>query len=412
MMSTSTGTRASACDVFPRASVRYLICCTRRTAFARQLRVRFPRARDGHDGDTLRDIGVVRGAQHAQYARSSACVSIGTRRDVSAGAFPALASLGIADRARRVPLRNRFAAHLTSPSTSIDRHVVLPPDIAKLLPKGRLLSEVRFRTAIRLDAAALPEPRRYRSSVSRPLRCRSGPVPLALAREFRATPRRHARALREARGGADPRLSLSFSFSQAEWRGLGVQQSRGWVHYAIHRPEPHIMLYRCVSRPVPRALFSNRRGRGSRPILPPHPAAMRRSTRVARVRDDAVASGARIPRRRRTPRRRRRREGRRRGLGAVARKRPKRNTIGARLTNANATLTSSSPGYTQAHAQLRSARVVGCGQQGERAVSAGRGAWRRALWGTRAFERRRSATIGRDAPERRRRAKLDFEEGG
>jgi cyclin-dependent kinase regulatory subunit CKS1 len=52
-----------------------------------------------------------------------------------------------------------------------DRHVVLPPDIAKLLPKGRLLSE-------------------------------------------------------------------------AEWRGLGVQQSRGWVHYAIHRPEPHIMLYR------------------------------------------------------------------------------------------------------------------------------------------------------------------------
>ena len=311
-----------------------------------------------------------------------------------------------------VPLRNRSAAHLASPSTAIDRHVVLPPDIAKLLPKGRLLSEVRFRTAIRLDAAALPEPRRYRSSVSRPLRCRSGPVPLALAREFRATPRRHARALREARGGADPRLSLSFSFSQAEWRGLGVQQSRGWVHYAIHRPEPHIMLYRCVSRPVPRALFSNRRGRGSRPILPPHPAAMRRSTRVARVRDDAVASGARIPRRRRTPRRRRRREGRRRGLGAVARKRPKRNTIGARLTNANATLTSSSPGYTQAHAQLRSARVVGCGQQGERAVSAGRGAWRRALWGTRAFERRRSATIGRDAPERRRRAKLDFEEGG
>ena len=27
-----------------------------------------------------------------------------------------------------------------------DRHVVLPPDIAKLLPKGRLLSEVRFRS--------------------------------------------------------------------------------------------------------------------------------------------------------------------------------------------------------------------------------------------------------------------------
>jgi len=60
--------------------------------------------------------------------------------------------------------------------------------------------------------------------------------------------------------------------TEAEWRGLGVQQSRGWVHYgkqrqttptldtinkprdelttqpklktAIHRPEPHIMLFR------------------------------------------------------------------------------------------------------------------------------------------------------------------------
>lgn len=51
------------------------------------------------------------------------------------------------------------------------RHVVLPPDIAKMLPKNRLLSET-------------------------------------------------------------------------EWRGLGVQQSRGWIHYAIHRPEPHIMLFK------------------------------------------------------------------------------------------------------------------------------------------------------------------------
>jgi len=51
------------------------------------------------------------------------------------------------------------------------RHVVLPPDIAKALPKQRLLQEV-------------------------------------------------------------------------EWRALGVQQSRGWIHYAIHKPEPHIMLFR------------------------------------------------------------------------------------------------------------------------------------------------------------------------
>lgn len=32
--------------------------------------------------------------------------------------------------------------------------------------------------------------------------------------------------------------------SEEEWRKLGVQQSRGWEHYAIHRPEPHILLFR------------------------------------------------------------------------------------------------------------------------------------------------------------------------
>jgi cyclin-dependent kinase regulatory subunit CKS1 len=32
--------------------------------------------------------------------------------------------------------------------------------------------------------------------------------------------------------------------TDAEWRSLGVQQSRGWEHYACHRPEPHILLFR------------------------------------------------------------------------------------------------------------------------------------------------------------------------
>ncbi|XP_029127236.1 cyclin-dependent kinases regulatory subunit 1-like [Cajanus cajan] len=32
--------------------------------------------------------------------------------------------------------------------------------------------------------------------------------------------------------------------SEIEWRAIGVKQSRGWVHYAIHRPEPQIMLFR------------------------------------------------------------------------------------------------------------------------------------------------------------------------
>lgn len=51
------------------------------------------------------------------------------------------------------------------------RHVILPPEIAKLVPKGKLLSE-------------------------------------------------------------------------QEWRRIGVEQSVGWEHYAVHRPEPHILLFR------------------------------------------------------------------------------------------------------------------------------------------------------------------------
>lgn len=32
--------------------------------------------------------------------------------------------------------------------------------------------------------------------------------------------------------------------AEDQWRDLGVQQSRGWAHYEIHRPEPHILLFR------------------------------------------------------------------------------------------------------------------------------------------------------------------------
>lgn len=31
---------------------------------------------------------------------------------------------------------------------------------------------------------------------------------------------------------------------ESEWRQLGVQQSVGWKHYMIHRPEPHILLFK------------------------------------------------------------------------------------------------------------------------------------------------------------------------
>ena len=37
----------------------------------------------------------------------------------------------------------------------------------------------------------------------------------------------------------EPRL-----LSENEWRSIGVQQSRGWQHYEIHKPEPHILLFR------------------------------------------------------------------------------------------------------------------------------------------------------------------------
>jgi cyclin-dependent kinase regulatory subunit CKS1 len=32
--------------------------------------------------------------------------------------------------------------------------------------------------------------------------------------------------------------------TETEWRSLGVQQSRGWVHYEVHKPEPFILLFR------------------------------------------------------------------------------------------------------------------------------------------------------------------------
>lgn len=32
--------------------------------------------------------------------------------------------------------------------------------------------------------------------------------------------------------------------SEAEWRGLGVTQSRGWMHYTTYKPEPHILLFK------------------------------------------------------------------------------------------------------------------------------------------------------------------------
>lgn len=83
---------------------------------------------------------------------------------------------------------------------------MLPPEIASHLPKNRLLEEVG-----RVGCA-----RRTGGTIW----CVAPALILAFPRA--PTPTQH------------------------EWRALGVQQSRGWVHYAIHRPEPHIMLFRCA----------------------------------------------------------------------------------------------------------------------------------------------------------------------
>ena len=29
-----------------------------------------------------------------------------------------------------------------------------------------------------------------------------------------------------------------------EWKGIGIKQSIGWNNYTIHKPEPHILLFR------------------------------------------------------------------------------------------------------------------------------------------------------------------------
>ncbi|XP_025263744.1 cyclin-dependent kinases regulatory subunit isoform X2 [Camponotus floridanus] len=39
-------------------------------------------------------------------------------------------------------------------------------------------------------------------------------------------------------------FKIRFRLIQTEWRNLGVQQSPGWVHYMMHGPEPHVLLFR------------------------------------------------------------------------------------------------------------------------------------------------------------------------
>ncbi|KAF9482802.1 cyclin-dependent kinase regulatory subunit [Pholiota conissans] len=38
---------------------------------------------------------------------------------------------------------------------------------------------------------------------------------------------------------------------EAEWRGIGITQSLGWEHYEVHAPEPHVLLFRRQKNYVP-----------------------------------------------------------------------------------------------------------------------------------------------------------------
>ena len=39
-------------------------------------------------------------------------------------------------------------------------------------------------------------------------------------------------------------LPKSKLFSEPEWRRIGITMSPGWIHYAQHSPEPHVLLFR------------------------------------------------------------------------------------------------------------------------------------------------------------------------
>eukprot|EP01055_Gregarina_sp_Pseudo9_P000046 Gregarina_sp_Pseudo_9__45@NODE_102_length_4267_cov_34_192526_g94_i0_p4_GENE_NODE_102_length_4267_cov_34_192526_g94_i0NODE_102_length_4267_cov_34_192526_g94_i0_p4_ORF_typecomplete_len123_score18_04CKS/PF01111_19/2_4e33_NODE_102_length_4267_cov_34_192526_g94_i036484016 len=74
--------------------------------------------------------------------------------------------------------------------------------------------------------------------------------------------------------------------TESEWRGLGVQQSRGWQHYLFHRPEPHVLLFRrplgtdAATGKPPKEWQMPRDGRASVPIVVDYSSAPRATTRA------------------------------------------------------------------------------------------------------------------------------------
>jgi cyclin-dependent kinase regulatory subunit CKS1 len=40
------------------------------------------------------------------------------------------------------------------------------------------------------------------------------------------------------------RLPRGRLLTENEWRELGVQMSKGWIHYMIHKPDPNVLIFR------------------------------------------------------------------------------------------------------------------------------------------------------------------------
>ena len=40
------------------------------------------------------------------------------------------------------------------------------------------------------------------------------------------------------------KIPIGRLLDEKEWRALGITQSKGWVHYSVHKPETHILLFR------------------------------------------------------------------------------------------------------------------------------------------------------------------------
>ena len=113
-------------------------------------------------------------------------------------------------------------------STYEYRHVILPKPLAKSIPQQKLLSESGWRGI----------------GVQQVRACACFVVALAAARRERTTAVAAFSMHRLTPATLSLSPYLSPSLAPPSLVAVDTTQSRGWVHYAIHRPEPHILLFR------------------------------------------------------------------------------------------------------------------------------------------------------------------------